>query len=107
MAAPTQGTSTAFAGWQSAAVSGRSGANVSWIATEKVADEDGGLPGRVLPEAIAALIPVARVGEADEIAEVACWLALDRPGFPDRSHNRHGRRPDRSDGSPVARLGTT
>jgi gluconate 5-dehydrogenase len=32
-------------------------------------------------EAIADLIPVGRVGEADEIAQVACWLALDSPGF--------------------------
>lgn len=32
-------------------------------------------------EAVADLIPAGRVGEADEIAEVACWLALDSPGF--------------------------
>ncbi len=32
-------------------------------------------------EAIAELIPVGRVGGADEIAGVACWLALDSPGF--------------------------
>lgn len=31
--------------------------------------------------AIADLIPVGRVGEPDEIAEVVCWLALDSPGF--------------------------
>lgn len=32
-------------------------------------------------EAIAELIPVGRVGEAEEIAEVACWLTVDSPGF--------------------------
>jgi 2-deoxy-D-gluconate 3-dehydrogenase len=33
------------------------------------------------PEAIADLIPVGRVGEPDEIAEVTGWLATDSPGF--------------------------
>lgn len=31
--------------------------------------------------AIADLIPVGRVGEPEEIAEVACWLTLDSPGY--------------------------
>jgi NAD(P)-dependent dehydrogenase (short-subunit alcohol dehydrogenase family) len=33
------------------------------------------------PERVAELIPVGRVGEADEVAEVACWLAVDSPSF--------------------------
>ena len=36
---------------------------------------------RCTPEAVADLIPVGRIGEAVEIAEVACWLTLDSPGF--------------------------
>jgi NAD(P)-dependent dehydrogenase (short-subunit alcohol dehydrogenase family) len=33
------------------------------------------------PEAIADLIPVGRVGEPAEIAQVTCWLATESPGF--------------------------
>lgn len=33
------------------------------------------------PEAIADLIPLGRVGEPDEIAEVTCWLAAESPAF--------------------------
>jgi NAD(P)-dependent dehydrogenase (short-subunit alcohol dehydrogenase family) len=33
------------------------------------------------PAAIADLIPVGRVGEPDEIAQVTCWLATESPGF--------------------------
>jgi len=33
------------------------------------------------PEAIADVIPLGRVGEPDEIAEVTCWLATESPAF--------------------------
>jgi NAD(P)-dependent dehydrogenase (short-subunit alcohol dehydrogenase family) len=40
-----------------------------------------GLLEHIAPGAVAELIPLGRVGEPDEIAEVACWLALDSPAF--------------------------
>ena len=36
---------------------------------------------RASSEAIAAVIPLGRVGEPEEIAAVTCWLAVDSPVF--------------------------
>jgi NAD(P)-dependent dehydrogenase (short-subunit alcohol dehydrogenase family) len=48
-----------------------------WVRTPMTAALLAGCP----PERVAELIPVGRVGEADEVAEVACWLAVDSPSF--------------------------